>query len=94
VIFREKSPGVGYVEMGLDAVIVEKLYGPTCYAQVRVRAVMESEFFGYIVEREEGGSCEGNPARWVEVARIDGQKDTDYDCGKPECEDCAEWRNR
>lgn len=93
MMFRQRPDGSGYIEIATDTVVIEKIYGPTCFAQIRVRAVMSDDFDGYIVEREEGGACEDDPRRWVEVARIEGQKESDYDCGKPECEDCAEQRD-
>lgn len=97
MIFKENEQTDGtnraVLEMGYDEVILDKLYGSVAFSELRVRAVCENDFAGWIVERECGGPHPENGKVWKEVARVDGQVDADYDCGDPKCEDCAETRS-
>jgi hypothetical protein len=65
-------------EVGVDQpVIIDKMFGPLIFAKLRVTAHFET--CEWIVERQRIDSCE-----WVEVARIPGQFDHEYDETHPD----------
>ncbi len=75
------------VEIGLEAVVIDKLFGPTCFAKLRIRPDMERG--GWVVERQTG-------SRFVEWVVIPAQLAPDFDscalCGNDallKCEVCG-----
>ena len=74
----DKEPSPIIVEVGVAQVVtIEKSYGPLIFATIRLRADFQSG--AWIIERERIDSLE-----WIEVARIPGQCDYEYDEYHPE----------
>jgi hypothetical protein len=69
------------VEVGVNQpVTIDKLFGPLIFADVRVTADFKT--CEWVIERQRIDS-----QRWVEVARIPGQLDEEYDESHPQHEE-------
>ena len=82
MMFRQRPDGSGYIEIATDTVVIEKIYGPACFAQIRVRAVMTDDFDGYIVERAVLGGILVDPVRLDDAVDLIGEADFFRDAHK------------
>lgn len=85
--FRFATPILRVECQSEQPVIIEKLYGPEIFVQLKVIADFQSGC--WIVYRDDSGPHGEDGKKWTEVARIEGQRDSDFDCG---CEECREMR--
>lgn len=63
------------LEHGYETIILDKLYGPTIFANLRIRAVI-SPTAEWVIERQ---SIINREVKWVEHARIPAQLDGEFD---------------
>ena len=62
---------------GETPVVIQKLYGPAVFADVRVTAVVGPEEGEWVVEQDVSDDARGLESHWLEVARFDCIHDDD-----------------